>query len=52
VLHTHGADFAHIDVVIRQLDWSGGVLAGIWIDLLLLHNESAGNTCNDDDEML
>ena len=34
----------------RQLDWSGGVLAGTWIDLLLLHNESARDTCNDDDD--
>jgi hypothetical protein len=30
----------------------GGVLAGVWIDLLLLHNESAGNTCKNDDDDL
>lgn len=36
----------------RQLVRSGGVLADTWIDLLLLHNESAGDTCNDDDDQL
>jgi hypothetical protein len=32
----------------RSLGWSGGALAGTWVDLLLMHNDPARNTCTDD----